>query len=294
MLTKGQTKFILSTGASRAAMSAASPRLLTAGATLPFYNEYAMAQEAEAAHPRRRAARDGSGRRAHQLQRESARTVQGRAGSDRQGRALTAAAIRRSASRATSSQTVAEIEGVKEDYVAPSPDRAIRCIAPPARSPRPREAGCMGDPGYGGGAPEFIGSKTVRVPLRADFSHDVEAMIKADPERRRLLRLQSEQSHRHRRPPRKDIEYLLANKKSDAVVVVDEAYIHFSETRPALQRPGGRGQGRRGPAHVLQGLRHGRNSRRLRAGASGPAREDAALRRRHAADHRTWRAPRPA
>ena len=29
--------------------------------------------------------------------------------------------------------------------------------------------------------------------------------------------------------PRKDIEYLLANKKKDAVVVVDEAYIHFSE-----------------------------------------------------------------
>ena len=29
--------------------------------------------------------------------------------------------------------------------------------------------------------------------------------------------------------PRKDIEYLLANKKKDAVVVIDEAYIHFSE-----------------------------------------------------------------
>src|ERR1700722_13553259 len=28
--------------------------------------------------------------------------------------------------------------------------------------------------------------------------------------------------------PRKDIEYLLANKTRDAVVVIDEAYIHFS------------------------------------------------------------------
>ena len=36
-----------------------------------------------------------------------------------------------------------------------------------------------------------------RVPLRADYSHDVEAMIKADPDRGRLLRLQSEQSYRH-------------------------------------------------------------------------------------------------
>ena len=37
------------------------------------------------------------------------------------------------------------------------------------------------NPGYGGGAPEFIGSKVTRVPLRADHSHDVQAMIKADP-----------------------------------------------------------------------------------------------------------------
>ena len=28
----------------------------------------------------------------------------------------------------------------------------------------------MANPGYGGGAPEFIGSKTTRVPLREDYS----------------------------------------------------------------------------------------------------------------------------
>ncbi len=28
--------------------------------------------------------------------------------------------------------------------------------------------------------------------------------------------------------PRKDLEYILANKKKDAVLIIDEAYVHFS------------------------------------------------------------------
>jgi histidinol-phosphate aminotransferase len=87
----------------------------------------------------------------------------------------------------------------------------------------------MGEPGYGGGAPEFIGSKTVRVPLRSDFSHDVEAMVKADPNAG-VYYICNPNNPSGTITPRKDIEYLLANKKKDAVVVVDEAYIHFSET----------------------------------------------------------------
>ncbi len=86
-----------------------------------------------------------------------------------------------------------------------------------------------GDPGYGGGAPQFIGSKTVRVPLRADFSHDVEAMIKMDPDAGAYY-ICNPNNPSGTITARKDIEYLLANKKKDAVVVVDEAYIHFAET----------------------------------------------------------------
>jgi histidinol-phosphate/aromatic aminotransferase/cobyric acid decarboxylase-like protein len=85
----------------------------------------------------------------------------------------------------------------------------------------------MANPGYGGGAPEFIGSKTTRVPLRADHSHDVEAMIKADPDGG-VFYVCNPNNPSGTITARKDIEYLLANKKKDAVVVVDEAYIHFS------------------------------------------------------------------
>jgi len=87
----------------------------------------------------------------------------------------------------------------------------------------------MAEPGYGGGAPEFIGSKVTRVPLRADFSHDVEAMVKADPNAG-VYYVCNPNNPSGTVTPRKDIEYLLANKKKDAVVVIDEAYIHFSDT----------------------------------------------------------------
>lgn len=87
----------------------------------------------------------------------------------------------------------------------------------------------MGNPGYGGGAPEYIGSKVVRVPLRPDMTPGVEAMIKADPDAGAYCVCNPNNPTRPSRRP-KDIEYLLANKPKDAVVVVDEAYIHFSDT----------------------------------------------------------------
>src|SRR5260370_10990784 len=85
----------------------------------------------------------------------------------------------------------------------------------------------MDDPGYGGGATAFIGSKVVRVPLKDDYSHDVKEMIKADPDAGAYY-VCNPNNPSGTLTTIKDIEYLLANKKKDAVVVVDEAYIHFS------------------------------------------------------------------
>jgi histidinol-phosphate/aromatic aminotransferase/cobyric acid decarboxylase-like protein len=86
----------------------------------------------------------------------------------------------------------------------------------------------MASPGYGGGAPAFIGSKVTGVSLRPDYSHDVEAMIKTDPDAGAYY-ICNPNNPSGTLTSRKDIEFLLANKRPDAVVVVDEAYIHFSE-----------------------------------------------------------------
>jgi histidinol-phosphate/aromatic aminotransferase/cobyric acid decarboxylase-like protein len=85
----------------------------------------------------------------------------------------------------------------------------------------------MGGPGYGSGAGRFIGAKTIKVPLRKDYSHDVEGMIKADPNAG-LFYICNPNNPTGTLTPRKDIDYILAHKPKDAVLVLDEAYVHFS------------------------------------------------------------------
>ena len=125
-------------------------------------------------------------------------------------------------------KAVAESEGIGPDHVssfAGSSDplfRATCAFTSPARS------WVMADPGYGAGAPAYIGSKLVRVPLRADHSHDIEAMLAADPKAGAYY-ICNPNNPSGTTTSHKDIEYLLANKPKDSVVIVDEAYIHFSE-----------------------------------------------------------------
>ena len=131
----------------------------------------------------------------------------------------------------TFTQTVAEIEGVKPEYVMPfagSSDPLSRTgWAYTSRS----RSWVMADPSFGGRAPVYAGAEVIKVPVRADHTHDVEAMIKADPNAG-VYYICNPNNPTGTVQPRKDIEYLLAHKKPYAVVVVDEAYIHFSEAEP--------------------------------------------------------------
>ena len=199
--------------------------LLTAGAAMPFYNEFAMAQEAE----RRMGRRGPIPADAVRISSNENPLGPCKAGLE----ALIKVApyggrYQPHGEQADFVTAVAETEGVKEDYVSPyagssDPLHRVACaFTSPTRS------WTMANPGYGGGAPEFIGSKTVKVPLRADGSHDVEAMIKMDPNAGAYY-VCNPNNPTGTLTSRKDIEYLLANKKKDAIVVVDEAYIHFSD-----------------------------------------------------------------
>ena len=123
----------------------------------------------------------------------------------------------------------AETEGVGADHVRVFAGSSPALSASACAFTSPSRSWTMADPGYGGGAPSYIGSKTVRVPLRPDMSHDVEAMIKADPNAGAYY-VCNPNNPTGTITSRKDIEYLLAHKPADAVVVVDEAYIHFSDT----------------------------------------------------------------
>jgi histidinol-phosphate aminotransferase len=226
-LLPDQTDLLLQKGFSRRQLGRIAT-LLTAGAGLPFYNESAMAQDAQ----QRRAGR-GAGRA---MDPDAVRINQNEnpMGPCKEGLEAIAKIAplgwRYSAGNVTSelSKAIAETEDVKEDHISvfagsSDPLHRVSCAFT-----SPTQSWTMGEPGYGGGAPAFIGSKVNRVPLRADYSHDVEAMVKADPSAG-VYYVCNPNNPTGTLTPRKDIEYLLAHKSKDAVVLVDEAYIHFTD-----------------------------------------------------------------
>ena len=123
-------------------------------------------------------------------------------------------------------ELLAKTENVKPEYVMPYPGSGtpLANLVPAFTSPT--RSWVMASPGYGSGASKGIGNKVVHVPLRKDYTHDVEAMIRMDPSAG-VYYVCNPNNPTGTLTPRKDIEYLLAHKRKDAIVVIDEAYIHF-------------------------------------------------------------------
>jgi histidinol-phosphate aminotransferase len=202
--------------------------LLTAGATLPFYNEFAMAQEAH----RRNFGDDRSWMYAPDVVRiDQNENPMGPCQEGLEAIAKIAPHGWRYSPHGEQQefiQTLADREGIKPEYVAAfagssDPLQRIACaFTSPTRS------WVMADPGYGGGAPEYIGSKCIRVPLAKDYSHDVKGMLRADPNAG-VYYICNPNNPSGTLTSHKSIEYLLANKRADAIVLVDEAYMHFSD-----------------------------------------------------------------
>jgi histidinol-phosphate aminotransferase len=126
---------------------------------------------------------------------------------------------------------LAELERLPKDHVLPfagSSDplhRAVLAFTSPGRS------FVVADPGYEAGerAAQFLGARTVRVPLRKDYSHDVQAMAQADPEAG-LIYVCNPNNPTGSITRKEDLEYLVANKPKGTVVLLDEAYLHLSDT----------------------------------------------------------------
>ena len=122
---------------------------------------------------------------------------------------------------------LATTENVPQDHVMAFPGSSIPLANSAAAFTSPTRSWVMAGPGYGSGAGRWIGAKTIKVPLRKDYSHDVEAMMAADPNAGAYY-ICNPNNPTGTLTPRKDLEYILANKAKDAVLIVDEAYVHFS------------------------------------------------------------------
>jgi len=98
----------------------------------------------------------------------------------------------------------------------------------------PTQSVVIADPTYEAAmwAASSIGTKVVKVPLRADYAHDVKAMAAVDPNAG-LLYLCNPNNPTGTLTTREDILWLLANKPKGSILLVDEAYIHLS-TSPSV------------------------------------------------------------
>jgi histidinol-phosphate aminotransferase len=131
----------------------------------------------------------------------------------------------------TFARTLAEIEGLESDHVMPfagSSDPLHRAVL---AFTGPNKSFVVADPGYEAGerAAAFLGAKTIRVPLRKDWAHDVQAMAQADPEAG-VIYVCNPNNPTGSVTSKEDIEYIVANKPKGAIVLLDEAYIHLSKT----------------------------------------------------------------
>ncbi len=118
-------------------------------------------------------------------------------------------------------------ENVKSGYVNGYPGSSVPLAGCVAAFTSPTRPWVMGSPGYGAGGGKFVGNKVIQVPLRKDFSHDVQAMIKADPNAGAYY-ICNPNNPTGTLTSKADFEYILANKLKDAVLVIDEAYVHFA------------------------------------------------------------------
>ena len=77
------------------------------------------------------------------------------------------------------------------------------------------------------------GARVVKVPLTKTYAHDVKAMLAADPDAG-IFYVCNPNNPTGTLTSHSDVEYLVANKPKDSVVLIDEAYIHLSEAPSAL------------------------------------------------------------
>src|ERR1700704_4640000 len=132
-------------------------------------------------------------------------------------------------------KTFAEIEGLKPEYV-----RAYAGSSEPLHYAvlaftSPEKSLVMGDPAYEAPmrAASYSKARVFKVSLAKNYAHDVKAMVGADPNAG-LLYICNPNNPTGTTTTREEIEYALVNKPKGSILLIDEAYIHFSDAKPVL------------------------------------------------------------
>jgi histidinol-phosphate aminotransferase len=120
-------------------------------------------------------------------------------------------------------------EGLEPEYVEPYPGSSAPLYQSVLALCSPSKPFVTADPGYEAGerAAKFIGARVIRVPLTNRYSHDVRKMATASPSAG-LIYLCNPNNPTGTLTSPSDIEWLVENKPKGTTVLVDEAYLHFT------------------------------------------------------------------
>jgi histidinol-phosphate aminotransferase len=132
-------------------------------------------------------------------------------------------------------KTIAEMEGLKAEQIRLSAGSSEPLHHAVAAFTSPQRSYVTADPGYEAGmfAATAVGAKVVKVPLTKTYAHDVKAMLAAGPDAG-VFYVCTPNNPTGTLTSHSDIEYLVENKPKDSIVLIDEAYIHFSDATSAM------------------------------------------------------------
>src|SRR2546430_7403338 len=132
-------------------------------------------------------------------------------------------------------KTFTEMEGIKPEYLHVYPGSSEPLHFSVLSFTSPAKSYVTADPGYEAGmkAAKISGARIVKTPLTKTYAHDIKAMLAGAPDAG-LFYVCTPNNPTGTMTPHSDIEQLLATKPKSSVVLVDEAYIHFSDGVSAL------------------------------------------------------------
>jgi len=127
-------------------------------------------------------------------------------------------------------ETLAAETGVRPENVMAYPGSSLAIHHAVMSFTSPTRSLVMANPSYEspGRAARFVGANVVSVPLRKDYSHDVRAMVEQAGANAGLFYICNPNNPTGTVTKREDIDWLVANKPQGSIVMVDEAYIHLA------------------------------------------------------------------
>lgn len=130
-------------------------------------------------------------------------------------------------------ETAAKLEGLKSENFIPYPGSSLALHHGVIAFVSPERGLVTVDPGYEAAAraAEAFDVPVERVPLiKKGARHDVKAMMAAAKKMNAgMIYICNPNNPTGTTTSRKDIEYVLANKPAGSIVLLDEAYIHFTD-----------------------------------------------------------------